>query len=376
MDWKRTLARVVSGVEDGVGRTRHALDRRLGRDRPVRVVPYRGYGRPDRVRIRGRVLYGEPPGPAAPTDRWWVNLGGALRRIESDEVPGARVRVSFAGARVEATTDDEGHFVAELRPTGPLPDRLWHEARVELLGHHGGEAVTAPVAIPRRARFGIISDLDDTVLRTNARNTVRMVREVLFGNVHSRIPFPGVGAFYRALHAGEDGRANPIFYVSSSPWNLFDLLAEFLRLHAIPAGPMELRDWGLSPRELLPTGHRDHKRAAIDAILDTFPDLPFILVGDSGQEDPEIYREVVHDRPGRILAVYIRSVVAEPLRIRQVGELAQEIAEAHVELGDAAPELVLVENTLAAARHAAERGWIDTADLDDVGRQRAAESDR
>ena len=373
MDWKRLVLGIAAEAEKGVDRVRHGVDRVLGRERPVRIVPYRGYGNTDAVRVRGRVLHGAPPPPATPDDRWWANLKAAMLRLESDEVPGARVRVAFAGDEVEVRSDEEGHFVADLRPSEPLDtDRLWHEATVELLDAPGG-LTGAPVAIPRASRFGVISDLDDTVLRTDARNTVRMVREVLFGNVHTRIPFPGVGAFYRALHAAPDGGHNPIFYVSSSPWNLYDLLAEFLRLPEVPAGPMQLRDWGLSGSELLPTGHRDHKRKAMDEIMDAYPDLPFILVGDSGQEDPEIYRDVIHDRPGQVLAVYIRSVVPEPMRIREVADLATEVAEAHAERENG-PALVLVEDTMEAARHAADRGWLDAARLDDVGRQRAAES--
>ena len=195
MDWKHALTRVAAEIEAGVDRTRHALDRRLGRDRPVRVEAYRGYGTPDRVRVRGRVLYGDPPGPAAPTDRWWINLRNALRRIESDEVPGARVRVAFGGERVEATADAEGHFVAELRPGASVPaDRLWHQAIVELVDPPGVDAVATSVALPRGARFGIVSDLDDTVLRTDARNALRgrteeRERDLRVGPAHAqRVP--------------------------------------------------------------------------------------------------------------------------------------------------------------------------------------------
>ncbi len=343
------------------------------RNRPVRVVAYRGYGTPELVRVRGRVLHGHPPGPASPDDRWWRNFANTFRRLESDEVPGARVFVRFRGAEAEAVADAEGHFIAELRPREPLPtDRLWHDARLELVDP-ASDLADAPVAVPVRPRFGVISDLDDTVLQSDVRNLVRLGREVLFGNVHTRMPFPGIGAFYRALHEGRDGAVNPIFYVSSSPWNLYDLLAEFLRLHRIPAGPMELRDWGVSRSELRATGHRDHKRRAIHAILATYPRLPFILIGDSGQEDPEIYREVVHDRPGRVLAVYIRSVISDPLRIDSVRALAREIAEAHADDGHPAPELVLVDDTLAAARHAADRGWIPAETLAEVAERRAQE---
>ena len=204
------------------------------------------------------------------------------------------------------------------------------------------------------------------VLKTNATSVLRMAREVLFGNVHTRIPIPGVGAFYRALHTG-GGAANPLFYVSSSPWNLYDLLSEFLHLHDIPAGPMELRDWGLTAEEVLPTGHKRHKREAIDEILGTYPALPFILVGDSGQEDPEIYREVVEAHPGRVLAIYIRSVVPAPHRIGAIEELAGSLDHPDD------PDLVLVDDTLEAARHALGRGWIAPGDLEAIARGREAE---
>lgn len=367
MDWVRIATRIAAEAEHRLDRVRRPLDRLLRPNRPVRVVPYRGYGNHGKVRLRGRVLFGRPPAPASPMDSWRVNLANAYRRVESDEVPAARVRLRFAGREVDAVTDEEGHFNVELVPGTPIrDDRFWHEAQLELLSPEGPSA-TAMVAIPRRPRFGVISDLDDTVLQTDVRNVLRMFREVLFGNAHTRVPFAGVGAFYRALHDAE-GAANPIFYVSSSPWNLHDLLDEFLRLHRIPPGPMHLRDWGLSREELLPLGHHGHKRAAIDAILSTFSDLPFILVGDSGQEDPEIYQDVVHDHPGRILCVYIRSVVQNSARIQAIDSLSRELAR-HSEI-----ELVLVDDTVAAARHAAGREWIAEAAVADVARDRYVET--
>ena len=101
----------------------------------------------------------------------------------------------------------------------------------------------------------------------------------------------------------------------------------------------------------LPRGHSDHKLGAIRQILDYYPDLPFILIGDSGQEDPEIYRDIVHDYGGRIRAIYIRNVTTDPARARAIGELAEEVR-------GAGSDLLLSEDTLAAVRHAADRGWV------------------
>jgi phosphatidate phosphatase APP1 len=345
---------------------RHRRLRRKKEGAPARVVPFLSYGTRDRVVVRGFVLHGEPPPEASADDSWWLNLANAYRRIGAGRIPGARVRVCYQDAETVAVTDGRGHFHASLEARTTPGDQLWYPARVHLLDPPG-EPATALVAIPAGARFGIVSDLDDTVLHTDATSLLRMAREVLFRNAHTRIPLPGVGAFYRALHRS-GGYRNPVFYVSSGPWPLYDMVREFLQLHRIPAGPIELRDWGFTSRARLPTRHRTHKLAVITEILDTYPHLPFILVGDSGQEDPEIYREIVHRHPERILAIYIRSVVNAPGRVEAVNALAEEVAAAR------GPGLVLVDDTLQAARHAAAQGWITTADLDDIERLRDAEA--
>lgn len=363
MDWKRWVVRNAARLEGRLDRTRNRVGRAVRPNRVARVVPYRGFGTPGAVHVRGRVLYGEPPPPSTPQDRWWQNLANAYRRLESDEVPGARVRIGFGDAHVEVEADEEGHFRAILPGGGAsTAERYWHQAWIELL-HPRGRGARAWIAIPSAPEFGVISDLDDTVINSGVRKVIRLVLEVLFGNAHSRIPFPGVGAFYRALHAG--GR-NPIFYVSSSPWNLYDVLSQFFELHRIPEGPMDLRDWGLSADELLPTRHSAHKRDSIDRILAAYPDIPFLLVGDSGQEDPEIYRDVVRDHPDRVLGIYIRNVTPEPARQEAVQRLAEEVAAHDV-------DLVLADDTLTAARHAAARGWIDPEAIDDVCRDRDRE---
>jgi phosphatidate phosphatase APP1 len=129
------------------------------------------------------------------------------------------------------------------------------------------------------------------------------------------------------------------------------VLTEFLEVQSIPLGPLTLRDWGITDQGVLPRGHGEHKLGAIRQILDAYPHLPFILIGDSGQEDPEIYRDVVHQYGSRILAVYIRNVTPDPARARAIGELAEEVRSV-------GSELMLSDDTLAAARHAAERGWV------------------
>src|SRR5688500_943803 len=96
--------------------------------------------------------------------------------------------------------------------------------------------VTAQILIPSpTTRFGVISDLDDTVIQSRVSNFLLAARTVMLGNARTRLPFPGVAAFYEALRKGAGGdEKNPIFYVSSSPWNIYDVIAEFMDLQKVP----------------------------------------------------------------------------------------------------------------------------------------------
>jgi len=371
-DWQRRLAKLASRVDGRLDAQREKLG--LGGSRVVRVEAYRGFGRPERVWVKGRVLRGMPIAPAREGDSLWLNLAATLQRFESDEVPGAKVRVRYPGGEQVLTADREGYVEGWLEPDPPLVSSdPWQQVEMELVEPllPGAEPFRTRARVlvppPATARLGVISDLDDTVVRTDVASRLRMAKNVFFGNAHTRMPFPGVAAFYRALEIGRDGRArNPFFYVSSSPWNLFEVLAEFLELRKIPAGPLLLRDWGASSVDPGEGGHAGHKTRHIKTILALYPDLPFILVGDSGQEDPEIYHRAVHDHPERIRAVYIRNVSRGPERVEAIRKLAAEVEKA-------GSTLILADDTLAAARHAAEKGWIDPAALPEIGEVAHAE---
>src|SRR5690606_27345865 len=144
------------------------------------------------------------------------------------------------------------------------------------------------------AEYGIISDIDDTIMRTGATSLLESGRNVLLNNAHTRIPFHGVSQFYKTLQLGRNGkRNNPFFYVSSSPWNNYDLLYHFLELNERPEGPLMNRDIGIDDSKLGHSEHMSHKYKEIENILIPYSKRNFILIGDSGQEDAAIYRDVV-----------------------------------------------------------------------------------
>ena len=349
------------------GDAKRAYDRALGKTGAYRVVGYRGYATADRALVLGRVLEHTRIASAEASHARWRNLLAMLQRIDADPLPFAKVQARIGGCGTHLLADDEGFLRGWIDSDERLRAGEWHTVALDVLAGPDTPVATtahvpARVLVPSvHAQLGVISDMDDTVLQSEITSFVRAARLMLLENARTRLPFPGVAAFYRALARGTKGTsANPIFYVSSSPWNLHDVIADFLDAQEIPIGPMLLRDWDIA-RDMMRT--REYKLGQIREILSTYPALRFILVGDSGQEDPEIYRTLVSEFPGRILAIYIRNVSRHPERSTSIRALAEEVSAA-------GSTLLLADDTLTAARHAAAHGWISEDSLHDIGSEK------
>jgi len=354
---KETLLGLAKQIEGKFDNLIFDLRQRLNLFQPLQIITYQSYGTVNRLYVKGRVIADKNITAAADQDNVLDNILNMYKRFQSDEIPNARLRLLFEDQEYLVTTDEEGYFVINLAPKNPLHlDDIWHHIIVEL--------IDAPIAVPTGlqakaeilvpppdAEYGIISDIDDTIIKTDATDLITMSGNVFLHNARTRLPFAGVSAFYKSLQLGRNGkRNNPFFYVSSSPWNLYDLLHDFLDINEIPAGPLLLRDFGMETNKLIKSDHMGHKFKEIENILITYPQLNFVLIGDSGQEDPVIYREVVKKYPTRILAIYIRDV--------QLPERAKIAVAVSEELEKDKVEMLLVENTVTAAEHAAKTGLI------------------
>lgn len=355
--WKKKLLDVARGIDDGVDQAVFRLRKRLELTRPLQIVPYRSYGTARKVYVKGRVLQNKGIASAQDGDTLFTNLLNMYKRFESDEVSGAQVRITVGKESHLVTTDNEGYFVFHLSPDEPIiNEALYHNLPLQLadapIAFAPDTTATAEIMIPPAdAEYGIISDIDDTIIRTKATSLLAMGKTVLLTNARTRLPYAGVSEFYRSLQLGRNGkRNNPFFYVSSSPWNLYDLLTDFMDHNDIPHGPLLLRDFGLQSDSFMTGDHTSHKFKEISQILDTYPHLNFVLVGDSGEQDPPIYYEVVQRYPGRILAIYIRDVTI-PAKHQAAQAIAEQLRTHNV-------EMILTEHTVQAARHAADTGLI------------------
>jgi phosphatidate phosphatase APP1 len=321
-------------------------------------MPYTGYANDSRLIMRGRVVRERKATPAELHTSAWRNFVALVRLLNSAEIAGAKVCVHFRSRDYEAVSDREGYYEFQIE----LDRRLEREVEIDLRlvtprAADGGPIIArASVCVPPvSARFGVISDIDDTIVWTHVGNRRRMLWTLARSNAATRKPLDGVAALYRALHDGVAGdEGNPVFYVSSGPWNLYPAVQDFLRINGIPRGPVFMKDWGRHTFYQW-RDHGTHKLASIREIINAFPHLPFILIGDSGEQDPEIYRQVVREFPGRVASIYIRSVSAGATRCAEIARIADEVRED-------GSDLLLVTDSERAAVHEALAGRIN-ADL-------------
>lgn len=334
---------------------------RLGLVRNLIIMPYKGFGNETEIHFVVRVLRDRGIGISQLEDSRWRNFQKMYKRFMTWQIPGASVKASFEGMEQVALTNEEGYAEFHLKITKPFSQNgLWQEVELTLLDpilpKQGTVTAVNKILMPSgNVEYGIISDIDDTIVPTGATRLWEMLKTTFFGNAHSRVPFPGVSAFYQALAKGNDGiESNPFFYISSSPWNLYDFLMEFLNVHDIPRGPLMLRDLGLSREQFIAGSHSEHKLLQVEKIFEIERHIKFILIGDSGQHDPEIYLKVIQEYPGRVKMIYIRDV--DPTRKIALGKIKADFRALGV-------DMMLVTNTIEAARDAISRDLIVDSDL-------------
>jgi phosphatidate phosphatase APP1 len=336
------------------------------------IDTYRGMVDADGLcRLSGRVLarpLGKNPGL---TDTWWHNLRNAVWRFDAEAMPGISVEVSFRDQAATVVTDAEGYYEAELKLAKSSCSDLWQMAEVRR--SDGGKVFLQPVqCVPDKVKFGLISDIDDTVLESNVSHLRDVVATTFLRNARTRKPLEGVAKLYQAFQKGrDDSGPNPIFYVSASPWNVYDLLVDFMTVNDIPDGPIQLRDIDLDAASLLNHAGPRSKLGKIHDIIGRYPGLSWVLVGDSGQIDADLYAQTVEKFPGRILAVYIRDIdpVIDSPKDKFVDGFIERIAGSKV-------PMLRVADSNAIAEHARQLGLIEPEEIAKVEKEVAKDQAR
>ena len=292
----------------------------VGRGWRPQVLPFAGYGTAGEggwVRLLCRVQL-MPPGsrrrdPA--TLRGW-------RRFLSAPAAGIPVAVVVAGDRHELASGRDG-YVDVVLPAAFPPGRS--EA---LVSAAGSPPVSAPLyLVGPGPGTGIVSDIDDTVVITALPRPLRAFWNTFVRQEASRLPVIGMPLLYHALLDAHPDAF--VVYLSTGPWNVAPALEQFLARHGYPPGPLLLTDWGPTTSGWFRSG-REHKLTQLRRLLAELPAVDWILIGDDGQHDPDIYTAIAQEFPSRVRAVVIRQLTAiEQVLTHGTPDPREELQQGH-----------------------------------------------
>lgn len=323
------------------------IKKAIGKLDRVKIEPLYAFGNEETVFVKGRAIEAYRQSKPSARKNPLANILGTIRRYAGSSVVDARIEVTYQKSTKTVLSDGEGIFEVIFQnidslisnkefvtfrlddAEGLIPEKEFSRVRVmRYLSSHP---------------LGIISDIDDTVLISNATQIGKKFWLSISKNAYTRRPFPGVSELYRIL---TNSGHNPVFYVSSSDWSLNDLIRDFLHYRHLPSGPLLLKDLHINLKNIWKSGggSHNHKEEKIQLLFNLYPEMNFILIGDSGQHDPEIYASIIKRNPGRVLIVYIRQLKDnDPSR---KSSIENQIAPVEV------PQILFVKNTEEAIAHA------------------------
>ena len=291
-------------IEDWIHAQRDRSARRRGHQETV--IPYAGYGGDGWVRILCRVLLSRPANPSPVSssakrreDRRKQGLRG-WRSFTSVPVGSAPVTIEVDGRRFEVVADRGGVVDTVIR-VQLSPG--WHTA---VLSTPHSVSVEAPLnIIDPSVTFGVLSDVDDTVMVTALPRPLLAAWNTFVLDEHARIPTPGMAVLLERLASMHPGA--PVIYLSTGAWNVAPTLTRFLSRNLYPRGVLLLTDWGPTPDRWFRSG-REHKRGNLNRLASEFPGIRWLLVGDDGQHDEDHYRHFAAEHPENVAAVAIRQL--------------------------------------------------------------------
>lgn len=276
------------------------------------IVLYPGYGTTQHFMLEGRIIEARLDPDESRDDSSLTNLKRTARRLINDEQAKLKVRVKLGSHVWQTKSDREGYFRIEAAAPRLIPG--WYTIEAESGSIRAqGKVLLAP---PENS-LALISDLDDTILISNVTNKSQLLSNTLLKNYAQRAAVSGAAEYYAQL-ARRNARpeAAPIFYLSASPRQLHTGIQTFLDRNGFPPGVLITKKVtnDASGEPLLDQVR--YKTAHIEQLLAEFPQMRFMLIGDDGEQDPEIYHDIHTRFPARIIDVFIRHVSPDSHRVR------------------------------------------------------------
>jgi len=271
---------------------------------------YRGYANEQELIVMGHVFKPTKKKDYDFRKKSFENATSIIGLYRIKTQSNADVYLEYKNTKIHTKTLIDGYFKFCV-PLEKIETYGWIEYQVSIVFENKTITTKESYIRPKKENLGIISDIDDTFLVSYSLNPFKKLYFLLFRNVNARKVYKDVVPHYQALSSSgrnNEEEQNAFFYVSSSEWNLYRFIVNFTEIHRLPKAVLLLKDIKTSLKDFFWTGHggHNHKFEKIKHILEFYPNLKYVLMGDDSQQDPLLYEAICKIFPVTVKAVYIR----------------------------------------------------------------------
>lgn len=261
-----------------------------------------GFASPSDGLLLARAHRGTPDPTPRPGESRARRVQETLESLEADPLRDIALSIRLGDRPpVRVRSDDRGYI--ELAPLlGLVPPQVTVRLDVEE-AHYQVPAIEGSLPVyDSQPGLGVITDIDDTLLDTGVVDKLKLAQQAVTRSTWELQAFPDAAARLTAL-----SKDRPLFYVSGSPWGFYSRIHPYFARSGFPVGTLLLKRFSSEPlfdQMAFKWGH-------IARVVDALPQKRWLLLGDSGEKDPEIYARLRRERPDRVEAIFIHLVTPE-----------------------------------------------------------------
>ncbi|MBL9043332.1 MAG: DUF2183 domain-containing protein [Myxococcales bacterium] len=271
------------------------------RAKEASLLLYSGFATAEGGVLYGRVSSGPPDPAPTPGESKIARIQETLQALDASALAKAPVEVTVAGHVLSAVSDERGYLEVKL-PAQLAPPKAAVEAHLRHPGYHAAPVQGTVLVYDGSPGLAVVSDVDDTLLDSQITDRKKMIENALTKSTWE------LAAFADAPQVlGELSRGLPVFYLSGSPWGFHARISSYFQRVGFPEGTLVLKRFSREP--LL--DQMGFKYPHLRAIVAALPSKKFVLFGDSGEKDPEIYARLRTELPSRVEKIYIHLVTSE-----------------------------------------------------------------
>jgi len=276
------------------------------------VKIYDGYGTPNKFFIIGHVFNNYTDASLTHRNNLWYNFKTLYNLFNVHVLSGIKLNMEWKGRYYQTQSEADGFFKFEIDLNeSDISAYGWQEYKIYIddVRNASDTIFQGKIFIPEEYSRSIISDIDDTIVKSYSTKTYKKLLELMRKNATERSTFEHMSEFLHQFKTHSYGHTYNYFYVSSSEWNLYDYIKHVFLINKIPDGILLLNTIK-SLREFYKTGYSGHegKFFRIARLFISFPHMKFLLIGDNSQRDVQIYASIAQKYPDQVLGILIRDI--------------------------------------------------------------------